>query len=151
MQYWLSVGDGKSYGPYDVAQLQQMAAEGRVHAQTQLCAVGGSSWVPANSVLSIGGASMAPPSAVALGSGDRWTPVGLAGPVLVTVFCCLIGGIVSIVYASTANSKGAAGDIAGARQAAANSKGWMIGSMVIGIIVSLLYLVGIAIAGARSN
>ncbi len=42
-------------------------------------------------------------------------PNHLVWAILATLFCCLPGGIVSIVYAAQVNGKIAAGDIAGAR------------------------------------
>ena len=53
MLYWLSTGDGQSYGPYDIATLQSFAAEGRIDASAQLCAEGSTEWVPASSVVAI--------------------------------------------------------------------------------------------------
>lgn len=44
--------------------------------------------------------------------------------ILVTIFCCLIPGIVAIVYSAQVNGKLAAGDIAGAQQASNNAKTW---------------------------
>lgn len=42
-------------------------------------------------------------------------PNHLVWAILATLFCCLPGGIVSIVYAAQVNGKIAAGDLAGAR------------------------------------
>jgi hypothetical protein len=60
MRYWLSTGDGKTYGPYTLEELGQFVAEGRVHEQCHLCLEGSSQWVPAGSVVSL--AAPAPPS-----------------------------------------------------------------------------------------
>ena len=149
MQYWLSVGDGKSYGPYDVAQLKQMAAEGRINAQSQLCAAGSTSWVPATSVIEVSGAPFPPLTPTGAAPVAQWTPVSLTGPVLTTICCCLIGGIVSIVYAANANAKGAAGDVAGAQRDAASSKSWMTASVVIGAIIGLIYFFSAIAANSR--
>lgn len=54
-RYFLSIGDGKSYGPYGVDELQRFSAEGRVTATSMLCAEGGSAWVPAHTVLGSAG------------------------------------------------------------------------------------------------
>lgn len=51
MRYWLSNGDPQTYGPYEIADLQRFAAEGRVDQRTRLCPEGGTQWVPASSVL----------------------------------------------------------------------------------------------------
>lgn len=140
MRYWLSVGDGKSYGPYEIGQLHSMRSSGRIGPTAQLCAEGSQQWVPATSVLSQGapiGAPIAPPTfnPAALTSGSvssAWTDVSLVGPILVTLLCCVPGGVVSIVYATQANSKGRSGDIAGASVAANASKVWAIVSVVLG-------------------
>ena len=59
-------------------------------------------------------------------------PNYLVQSILVTLCCCLIGGVVAIVYAAQVNSKWAAGDTAGARQASANAKMWCWVSFGIG-------------------
>ena len=62
-----------------------------------------------------------------------------------TICCCIPFGVVSIVFASQVNSKLAAGDIVGAKDAAGKAKLWMfiaIGlglvSWVIGIILNFV-------------
>jgi hypothetical protein len=161
MQYWLSIGDGKSYGPYDLDQLQKMVAAGETGTQAQVCAVGGTDWAPLGTVVAM--SAVAPPAAPAIphspspvafqgaSPAQAWTPVSLVGPVLSTLCCCLPGGIASIVYASSANSKAAAGDYEGARRAAASSKTWMIVSIVVGVIVLLINIVLRSLAAANSN
>lgn len=59
--------------------------------------------------------------------------------VLVTLCCCLPGGIVAIVYAAQVNSKAAAGDIAGAMEASRKAKLWTWISAGAGIVISLIY------------
>lgn len=65
----------------------------------------------------------------------------LVWAILATIFCCLPLGIVSIVYAAQVNSKWAAGDHAGARDAAAKARQWAIWSAVAGIVVAVLWVV----------
>lgn len=141
MRYHLSTGDGQTYGPFEVSQLQAMAAEGRVNSASMLCAEGGSQWVPASSVVPMAGPPTAPASAPQGGMPN----VSLVGPILATLFCCLPLGIVSIVYAANANGKIAQGDLAGAAKAAASSKTWLLVSVVLGLVVTigwiLLYIV----------
>ena len=59
-RYFLSIGDGRSYGPYTVAELHGFAQQGRVTTASMLCAEGGQAWVPAFSVL--GAAGTVPPA-----------------------------------------------------------------------------------------
>ena len=72
-------------------------------------------------------------------------PVGQTVPnylvqsILVTLFCCLPFGIVSIVYAAQVNSKLAAGDYAGALEASQKAKTWSMWSFIIGLVFSLAY------------
>ena len=64
-------------------------------------------------------------------------PNHLVWAILVTIFCCLPFGIVSIVYAAQVNGKLAAGDIDGARQASSNAKTWVWVSFGVGIASSV--------------
>ena len=50
-------------------------------------------------------------------------PNHLTQAILVTIFCCLPAGIVSIVYAARVNGKVTVGDTAGAREASQNATG----------------------------
>ena len=62
-------------------------------------------------------------------------PTYLVPAILVTVFCCLPLGIVSIVYAAQVNAKLDAGDVAGAMQASSNARTWMWFSFGVGLFV----------------
>lgn len=77
-------------------------------------------------------------------------PNYLVPGILVTLFCCLIGGIVTIVYASQANTKAAAGDYEGAMQAANTAKTWMWVSIVLGAITTGGWIF-LQIAGAQGG
>lgn len=65
-------------------------------------------------------------------------PNYLVQSILVTLCCCLIGGIVAIVNAAQVNSKWAAGDYAGARKASDAAKLWCWLSFGIGIVTNLI-------------
>lgn len=153
MRYWLSTGDGKSYGPYDVAELQSFATIDRIDATTLICAEGGSEWVSATTVVAMGAKSTATapaaPPAFPNAVGRVWTPLSYLGPIACTLCCCLIGGIVSMVYAANANSLGSAGSIAEAELAAKKSRSWLIWSAAVGAAISLIY--GILVLFAGSN
>lgn len=75
-------------------------------------------------------------------SGGYQAPAGppppnhLVGAILVTIFCCVIGGIVSIVYAAQVNSKWQAGDYAGAMEASKKANTWLWWSFGIGIVTT---------------
>lgn len=63
-----------------------------------------------------------------------------------TVLCCLIPGIVAIVYAAQVSAKWALGDYAAAVDASNKAKTWSLVSIGLGIIY-----VGIAVAAALSG
>ena len=60
-------------------------------------------------------------------------PNYLAQAILVTIFCCLPFGIVSIVYAAQVNSLVASGRIDSARQASQSAKMWVWISFWVGL------------------
>jgi hypothetical protein len=71
----------------------------------------------------------------------------LIGSILVTLFCCQIFGIVSIIYAAQVNAKWQAGDINGAQKASKNALLWIwlaLGSGVIVLITALSFGIGMA-------
>ena len=82
----------------------------------------------------VAGKNMVPASNVAV-------PNHMVGAILTTLFCCLIGGIISIVYASQVNTKLAQGDIAGAQAASRAAGGWIIANVILGGLVVLFYVV----------
>lgn len=71
----------------------------------------------------------------------------LVWAILSTLFCCIPLGIVSIVQAAKVNGLLAAGDIAGARDAADKAKKWAIYAAVAGIVVFVLYIVLVMVLG----
>ena len=72
----------------------------------------------------------------------------MVGAVLTTIFCCLIGGIVAIIYAAQVNTKLAQGDIAGAQSASKTAMGWIIANLIIGGLGYIALVVVGAAAGA---
>ena len=63
----------------------------------------------------------------------------LVWAILVTILCCLIGGIVAIVYASKVDSNWNAGNYQAAIEASNKAKTWCIVSAIVGLVVSGLY------------
>ena len=75
---------------------------------------------------------------------QHWPPAApinnyLVPAVLVTLCCCLPGGVVAIIYAAQVNSKLAAGDIAGATAAARTAKMWTWISAGAGLLFGIAY------------
>lgn len=64
----------------------------------------------------------------------------LVWSVIITILCCLIPGIVAIVYSASVSSKYYAGNIEGAKKASRNAQIWCIISVVAGILWTTLYL-----------
>ena len=78
-------------------------------------------------------------------------PNHLVLAILVTAFCCLPFGIVSIVYAAQVNSKAYAGDIQGAMDASRRAKTWALASLGVGLLVGVAYFVIGLIGAAAAN
>jgi len=74
-------------------------------------------------------------------------PNYLVFAILVTIFCCQILGIVSIVFAAQVNSKWNAGDFEGAVAASRNAKLWawigVASAVAIVLIMGLLSVFGV--------
>ena len=68
-------------------------------------------------------------------------PNYLAQAILVTIFCCLPSGIVSIVYAAQVNGKIASGDVKGAMRSSERSKLWAWASLGIGIAIYAIVVI----------
>ena len=71
--------------------------------------------------------------------------------ILVTLFCCLPFGIVSIVYAAQVDSKWNAGDWNGALRASSNARSWAWAGIIGGILGSILYIFVIASLGTPTS
>ena len=88
---------------------------------------------------------------------NQAAPAGVAvpnymiGSILTTLFCCLISGIVAIVYSSQVNTKLAQGDIEGAKAASKTAKTWIIINLAIGLLYALLVIAAVLAAVAIPN
>ena len=93
-----------------------------------------------------------PPSSTRQYAPPAHVPNYLVQAILVTIFCCLPFGIVSIVYAAQVNGKLVAGDISGARQASTNAKTWAWIAFGVGLLFAAGYaawaIFGLALASA---
>lgn len=100
------------------------------------------------------GPSTPPPQATTPAGAPRAPiPNHLVWAILVTLFCCLPGGIVAIVYAAQVDGKAAAGDYAGAQQSSDNAKLWCWISLGVGLlaVVAWFGLVGLSIIADAGN
>ncbi|MDR1779374.1 MAG: CD225/dispanin family protein [Tannerella sp.] len=67
--------------------------------------------------------------------------------ILVTVFCCLPFGIVSIISSTKVSSAYAMGDYAGAQKASSDAKKWALWGAIIGGVVIVLYIILVFVLG----
>lgn len=68
-------------------------------------------------------------------------PNYLAFAIIVTILCCQIFGIVSIVFAAQVNSKWHAGDYEGAENASKNARLWALIGLASGFVILLFFVV----------
>jgi len=142
--YKILGGDGKEYGPISADVLRQWITEGRANAQSQVQVVGSTAWVSLGQVAEFAPLFNAPTlSALPLGAlpPDTKIPNYLVQSILVTLCCCLPGGIAAIVYAAQVNSKQAAGDIAGAQESSNKAKMWCWISFGVGLVVQIIVVI----------
>ncbi|WP_380168253.1 CD225/dispanin family protein [Jannaschia sp. R86511] len=79
-------------------------------------------------------------SAPAGPAGSQPPSSNLVFGILTTVFCCLIPGIVSIVFATQVNSKWAVGDQAGAQEASRKARLWALIALILGLVANGLVI-----------
>jgi Interferon-induced transmembrane protein len=99
---------------------------------------------------------------------QEWTPPPSSGapasvpnyliPAIISLFCCLPLGVVGVIFAAQVNGKVAAGDTAGALDAAKKAKMFSfiaIGLGLAGIVCYVLFVVimgvGMGLAGSSSS
>lgn len=80
-------------------------------------------------------------------AGGANVPTRLVPAILVTLFCCLPFGIVSIVYAAQVSGKVASGDITGAWECSRKAKMWCWLAFGLGLAAQLLWLIIAVIGG----
>lgn len=61
-------------------------------------------------------------------------PTYLVWAILVTLLCCVVGGIPAVIYSSQVKSKYAAGDYDGALKASERAAWWIVIAFVVGLI-----------------
>jgi hypothetical protein len=90
-----------------------------------------------------------PPAGAGYGVPPPGQPIPnyLVQSILVTICCCLPLGIVAIVFSAQVNSKLAAGDIEGAREASKRAKMICWIALAIGIVLCIVYGIWLVTGG----
>ena len=145
MKYYMHIG-GQQVGPYEENELPSHG----LTASTMVWREGMPDWVAASQVPELSHLlppSQQPPSYQQQPSYGPQQPYGAQPPmpdtymvwaVLVTVFCCLPFGIVSIVKASQVSSLYSQGRYQEAVAASEAAKKWAIWSAVAGVVLSVI-------------
>ena len=141
-EYYILNGS-EQQGPYTIDQLR-----GRVTPQTYVWREGLADWVQAINLPEL--------SAVLLPEGSV-SPSGVVKPkdylvesILVTLFCCMVFGILGIVYSVQANSAFSSGNITAANEFSAKAKQWVTYGFWCGIAVVGVYAI-LALMGVLSS
>jgi hypothetical protein len=161
MKYYMHIG-GQQVGPYEENELPSHG----LTASTMVWREGMPDWVAASQVPELSHLlppSQQPPSYQPQPGYGPQQPYGAQPPmpdtymvwaVLVTVFCCLPFGIVSIVKASQVSSLYSQGRYQEAVAASEAAKKWAIWSAVAGVVISImvivLQIVGIGLLGTAA-
>ncbi len=161
MKYYMHIG-GQQVGPYEENELPSHG----LTASTMVWREGMPDWVAASQVPELSHLlppSQQPPSYQPQPSYGPQQPYGAQPPmpdtymvwaVLVTVFCCLPFGIVSIVKASQVSSLYSQGRYQEAVAASEAAKKWAIWSAIAGVVISImvivLQIVGIGLLGTAA-
>jgi|SRR5207302_1003724 len=140
--YKIIGGDGKEYGPVDLAQMQRWLRENRINGATMVQAAEGGEWKPVSSFPEFATAPAQPsgapvPAAPLATSVD--VPSYLVPAILCTLLCCLPLGIPAIVYAAQVTNRLGKGDIAGAQLASGKARTWCWIAFVIGAIWNTIF------------
>jgi Interferon-induced transmembrane protein len=88
---------------------------------------------------------------------QNWTPPPAAGSgatvpnnmviAIISIFCCWPLAIPAIIFASKVNNLAAAGDMAGAQEAAAKAKKFATIGIIVGVVCIVLWLILVFVFG----
>ena len=157
---WYFMKEGTQQGPLLEEEIRRMAQSGSLGREDLVWSEGMDSWLPASEVgifefPALPPAPPAPPppppqymappqpyspSPPSFGAAGGDIPNYLPWAIVATLLCCLPAGIASIVFANKANSAKAMGDLVAARNAANQAKIWLIVSVVVGFLATIVYI-----------
>ena len=142
-QYYYVGSDNKSYGPIYPTEFRTYG----LTADSLVCPVGGSSWVPLRSIPGLSDYLQGPSQSYSQpqqqyrqqqyqeDTSDELPPNSyMVWAILVTIFCCLPFGIVAIIKAANVNSLWYSGRRDEARLSSDDAKKWCIYSAVASVI-----------------
>lgn len=141
---------GQQFGPYTLEVLRRYVAEQRVSLSDFAWAQGMPSWVRVSQIIgSVSNPMRAPQQQQRIPGGNPQylqpqpsvvvKPQSyMASAILVTLFCCLPFGVVSIIYAAQVDSKFSAGDYPGAQQASNTARNWYHAALVCGLVIIVI-------------
>ena len=147
MANWHVDQSGKRIGPITQDVLMQMVTAGHIKPTDMVWTEGMQAWQRADTQSWFPGGPQGTvllPSDQSINSFSNYVPP--APPSLmvwsiVEIFCCcLIGGIIGIVYDSNAKTAYARGDYDAAQAAYKTGKMWLIIGAVVGAIFSVIYI-----------
>lgn len=149
MDNWYLEQGGQRLGPMSLEAVRQMAASGRIAAGDLVWTEGMANWQRADTqAWFTGGESQLAPMSPSQGGlfrgGDplvQAEPPSLVGwSIAVLLCCCLVGGVVGLIYSSRAKTEYAKGNYSAAWAEYETGKTWLIWSAVIGAVINLIYV-----------
>ena len=140
MADWYYLKSGEQKGPVPKEFLVNLAQSGQLQRTDLIWTKGMKDWLPAQSVPEIPFPRITPPPGSKIpGMPAQTVSNYLVWSILTTVFCCLPGGIVAIIYSSKVNTALALGDHGAALEAAKKAKMWNIIGLCVGLVFTVLY------------
>lgn len=146
-EYYILIGT-EQQGPLSTEDLR-----GRVTPQTYVWREGLPDWIRAGDLPELSGLLIpegaVPPPTQGQTVGTKPKDY-LVESILVTLFCCMVFGILGIVYSVQANSAFSSGNITAANEFSAKAKQWVTYGFWCGIAVVGIYAI-LALMGALSS
>lgn len=162
---WYYSKNGTQLGPVAQGELISKLASGEVSPADLVWKDGMGDWIPASQVAELRTTSAAAPvSTIPAESpatpysapASPYSPPVASGEVItnwlwqsivVAVLCCPVCGIPGIVYAAKVDGLKVAGDIEGAKAAAAKAKMWTLIGFGVSAAFWIIYIVGMIVVG----
>jgi hypothetical protein len=156
MADWYYLENREQKGPITEEQLRTLVSHGHLGPDHLVWSEGMAEWQAAKTVPGLEFRAPPPRASVfnrpqgAQQQEPEFVPIRnwLPWAIVATIFCCQVGGIISIVYAAKANSAASSGNSMAAQEAAGKAKFWFILSIVIGLVSTIAYVLVVGVGGA---